>query len=328
MIKSMSQVDIKIIKCLKKSLTQKIENDIIIQKKGDSMNKLYEGYKEYSFKVDGKPVVFFFNSGLSLEYKPGRLSYKHSHFHSELFGVFKGEMRIFTDEGEISIGASEAVLVPKGVSHKTEYDKNIFRVVVAFSEPKNGNTPFLKRLSDATESGKILRYKNPHFIEILNHILHYERGNYKFREQLIEGCLRELLALVCQDEEREDKGYTEHFSEGKNYRNYLLDVIFDDAFSSGNQPVKAPTLPQIAKTLHISEKQTERTIMELYGRNFREQITYLRMRKAKELLLSTDLSINEISMILGYTAARSFFAFFKKCFGVTPTEFRRYEKTI
>lgn len=51
----------------------------------------------------------------------------------------------------------------------------------------------------------------------------------------------------------------------------------------------------------------------------------IRMRKASELLLSTDMSIREISQALGYISNSQFSNIFKQYYGCTPREFRRYD---
>ena len=45
--------------------------------------------------------------------------------------------------------------------------------------------------------------------------------------------------------------------------------------------------------------------------------------RAKELLISTDKSIKEISLELGFQTIHYFSLLFKKKVGMTPTEFRK-----
>lgn len=56
--------------------------------------------------------------------------------------------------------------------------------------------------------------------------------------------------------------------------------------------------------------------------NFSEYLWNLRLEKAKELLLSTDMSIDEISLTVGYLNTSSFRRKFKSETGLTPTQFR------
>ena len=47
-----------------------------------------------------------------------------------------------------------------------------------------------------------------------------------------------------------------------------------------------------------------------------------RLQKARSLLVSTSLSINEISQMFGYPSLQYFYSVFKKEYDVTPKEYR------
>ncbi|GAA0123605.1 hypothetical protein UT300018_29230 [Clostridium faecium] len=54
-----------------------------------------------------------------------------------------------------------------------------------------------------------------------------------------------------------------------------------------------------------------------------EYIQNLRVKKAKELLLNTNLTILQVSQIVGYEHNSSFTRVFKYLEKISPTEFRR-----
>jgi two-component system response regulator YesN len=58
------------------------------------------------------------------------------------------------------------------------------------------------------------------------------------------------------------------------------------------------------------------------GTGFNDYKIDLKINKAKELLRTTTLNINQITDRLGYLNAESFIRIFKKTTGETPTEFR------
>ncbi|WP_446919660.1 helix-turn-helix transcriptional regulator, partial [Klebsiella pneumoniae] len=49
---------------------------------------------------------------------------------------------------------------------------------------------------------------------------------------------------------------------------------------------------------------------------------YIKLEKARSLLVSTSLSINEISQMCGYPSLQYFYSVFKKEYDVTPKEYR------
>ena len=56
---------------------------------------------------------------------------------------------------------------------------------------------------------------------------------------------------------------------------------------------------------------------------FLAYLTNIRMEQAKKLLLSTSLSIAEVSEQSGYGDYRVFTKVFKKAEGITPSQYRR-----
>ena len=56
--------------------------------------------------------------------------------------------------------------------------------------------------------------------------------------------------------------------------------------------------------------------------SFLEYVTRLRINRACELLLTTELQIGEIQSCTGYQDAKAFYRAFRRCTGMTPTEDR------
>ena len=56
--------------------------------------------------------------------------------------------------------------------------------------------------------------------------------------------------------------------------------------------------------------------------NFSNYLATLRIDRAKELLRTTDMSVDEISSAVGYTNVTSFGRKFKQEVGLTPTQYR------
>lgn len=82
------------------------------------------------------------------------------------------------------------------------------------------------------------------------------------------------------------------------------------------------TLSHLAEFFHYSERQIQRIISAATGQTFSENIRSLRMGRAVELLLESNLTIADISASLGYSDVGNFRKVFKKYYGVTPQEYR------
>ncbi|GIP32125.1 AraC family transcriptional regulator [Paenibacillus sp. J2TS4] len=83
------------------------------------------------------------------------------------------------------------------------------------------------------------------------------------------------------------------------------------------------SLDLLADKLNLSVAYLSVYIKEKTGANFSEHINAVRISKAKEMLLDTDLSVKEISLRIGYRNVTSFIRMFKKITGIPPGEYRK-----
>ena len=83
------------------------------------------------------------------------------------------------------------------------------------------------------------------------------------------------------------------------------------------------SLTVLAEQFHLSGQYISQLFKNEIGVNFLAYLTNIRMEKAKKLLLSTSMSIGEISEQLGYGDYRVFTKVFKKSEGITPSQYRR-----
>ena len=83
------------------------------------------------------------------------------------------------------------------------------------------------------------------------------------------------------------------------------------------------TLAVLAEEFHLSAQYISQLFKSEIGVNFLTYLTNIRMEKAKNLLLTTPLSVAEVSEQAGYGDYRVFTKVFKKNEGVTPSQYRR-----
>lgn len=93
--------------------------------------------------------------------------------------------------------------------------------------------------------------------------------------------------------------------------NYMRDLSLDD----------------VAKAVFLSSGYLSIIFKDETGYTVLEYITYVRMQKAKGLLLQTPaLKVKDIAEQLGYNNVQSFLRYFKKYYGETPMAFRKKEE--
>ncbi|MBK8388352.1 MAG: response regulator [Saprospiraceae bacterium] len=82
------------------------------------------------------------------------------------------------------------------------------------------------------------------------------------------------------------------------------------------------SVEQLAKNLFMSYSQVHRKLSAIMGMSPNQYIRILRLKKAKELLINTDDTILNISMLCGFSDPSYFGKVFKQEFGVSPHEWR------
>ena len=83
------------------------------------------------------------------------------------------------------------------------------------------------------------------------------------------------------------------------------------------------SLSVLAEEFHLSAQYISQLFKNEIGVGFLAYLTNIRMERAKQLLLSTSLSIAEVSEQSGYSDYRVFTKVFKKSEGITPSQYRR-----
>ncbi|MFC4321444.1 response regulator transcription factor [Litchfieldia salsa] len=82
------------------------------------------------------------------------------------------------------------------------------------------------------------------------------------------------------------------------------------------------TIQKIAFQVHMNPTYFSEYFKSQTGETILDYVTRMRIEKAKELLLSTDLKIYDISIEVGYTDTKYFSKLFKKYYGEVPSKFR------
>ena len=86
------------------------------------------------------------------------------------------------------------------------------------------------------------------------------------------------------------------------------------------------TLPIVAAHTGFSPDYFSRIFKEETGTNFSTYLTRLRLKKALELLMTTNMKVYEVSSEVGYTNMSYFSTVFKKEYGVNPFDFKNSSK--
>ncbi len=142
-----------------------------------------------------------------------------------------------------------------------------------------------------------------------------ETQHYEYYSNLsVEGNIRNLGLLVrwvfdaLKQQKEVEKG---------NHQKRILEQIRS---SLADSELNAAS---VAADMGMSEKKIVDTVRTLTGKSFKEYLTDLRMKRASELLYSTNREIVEIASSCGFSNSSTFYRQFQNYFGIAPGLFRR-----
>lgn len=197
-----------------------------------------------------------------------------------------------------------------------------FRLYFAAGDPKRMLQLLHGRLSAALKQSPtfpVLRAVIVHFSAILSGaalspLSETESMNFSTRQWYaaqgsVEGVLSAFNAIASQ------KCLEAQKSEGL--------VRMEDVLGSMKQNYAAAlTLESISEEFHLSPNYLATQFKKFYGCTVNQQITDIRIERAKQLLKDSTLSMHQIAQAVGYQNGEYFFRVFKKVTHLTPGEWR------
>lgn len=103
------------------------------------------------------------------------------------------------------------------------------------------------------------------------------------------------------------------------YKNVQFAAALDYISQNYNKDLK---LTDVAKAVYISTGYLSRIFKSETGYSFKEWVNRIRIEKAKELILNSDLKYYEIAERVGYKDYKYFSAYFSKLCGVSAKEYK------
>lgn len=103
-------------------------------------------------------------------------------------------------------------------------------------------------------------------------------------------------------------------------RQSILDNIINTRYKD------SISVSDVAKIMNLSERQLARYVKKYYGTTLRRAIISKRIDIARQLLLSNDMSIEQISQTVGFSSAPSFCREFQREFAISPSKFRQLHR--
>lgn len=283
-----------------------------------------EFYEDFFF--DGK------NDVAILRHQRYMPPFEHYHAFFEIIYIFYGQGKNIIDGGEILMHTGDICVVPPGVTHSIEVntDSILINIMIRTSTFGETFTPMLKNSSILSEFFSQIMYSNNY----KKYLLFHTKGDKvldklildMYAEQVIKdvhygnilnGLLVTFLGKLLQRHEQSVE-YPASYYEKYDSVPKICRYIYKNC--------QTTSLSKCAEQFHFNPQYLGSLIKKHTNKTFSQLLTEARMDKATQMLLKHDISIQDLSRLLGYEDSAYFMKVFKKQFSCTPSEYRKIYK--
>jgi AraC-like DNA-binding protein len=238
----------------------------------------------------------------------------------------------FQGESSFEFAPAEALVLPSHTAMQIDFPEASLeeptRCIALSLSPElidqtlallNNSKPVVSEWQLQAQSSCVLRHKK---IQRMVHSLiesFLEEGQH--RELLIELQLKQLIVTILQTEAAEKllKNHSQYSS--SHPFSYVAEYIQNNLHEN-------ITIEQLSQKACMSQPTFYRTFKNQFGMTPLEYVLLYRIKKAKQILSSTDCSVTEVAYQCGFNSAGYFIRTFKKLTGKTPKAFSSSTQTF
>ncbi len=244
------------------------------------------------------------------------------HAYHELYYIAEGSCSVFIGRRTFKMNAGDFAIIPGGTLHKTDFSSTGHNVkfVVSFSRKTARQIdaflgePLTQQCMQAGRVTAPLQRRESVGI-VLGRML-YEYDNQPLHAQsFFKACLAELLISILR--------YRTHQEENESLPDPRTDRMQTLAAYICDHASEDLNLELLASRFALSPSYLSRSFKQATGFGFREYLISVRIQRATDLLLNTELTITEIADQCGFSDSNYFGDAFRRATGLSPRDYRR-----
>lgn len=252
----------------------------------------------------------------------------HSHDYFEIYYVFKGNCEFQFEKERRTLQEGELCIIAPTSSHNISADDNDSIIICIAIRKSTFDSTFFTLLSQKD----LLSY----FFKTM--LYNKTSPNYLLFHTNNSMDIKGIIKSLIMENNKGDMYYNNcsiswvnilfstilrNCSETIQFNNYDIGSDFSLILQYIQNNYKTLTLSVLAEYFHYSEAHLSVLIKKNTGLKFTTLITKLKMEDAKDYLINTDLSIENISEYAGYNSVEHFSRTFKRYFKKSPQQFRK-----
>lgn len=236
---------------------------------------------------------------------------RHSNADYELHLILSGTCSVEVGDRTYDLIPGQAIVIAPGQYHKPKVTSSPFqRLSIPFVLSK-GN--FENVIEETIYPCKVVRLSNQ-TMSLAPQIFEEYRTSGPFHLDMLRSLLGQLMISVLRQLKLPASDSAQRLPS-----NCYTDII-DDFFEHHMAEYGTETL--LAQQLHVSQRQLSRILHTHYGMTFRQKLLQTRMEHAAWLLRTSQRTVNQICVDVGYSSESTFYQNFKAYFGKTPQQYR------
>jgi AraC-like DNA-binding protein len=236
----------------------------------------------------------------------------HVHNYTELFYIVGGQGQFSIDDELFPVSADQLVIVNPNIAHtEVSYEAHPLEYIVIGIEG-------LELSVDGNNGGRFCIFsfpENNHALTCMQHILQEMQTREPHHQTLCQAYMEILVVQLMRDASFSGASVS---ADPVNSRQCTMIRRYIDSHYK-----EALTLDLLAEKANVNKYYLSHIYKEAYGISPISYMIACRIQEGKRLLADTDLSLSQISSILGFSSPSYFSQSFRKAEGVSPVEFRK-----
>ena len=267
--------------------------------------------RKFNLENEVQPEIHFRLLSISAsKYENDWTSFPHSHHFTEIFFIKEGTGHMQIENETVPVAPGSLVVIGAQVTH-TEYSDsaNPLDYYVLGVEGLKLNTDkeaeYVHVPASATSSFMCQCFEN---------IL---REMHNKKEGYAEICQHYLAILILYFCRKDHVSYEVVDTQNSSHECHKVKRFIDHNYQG------SISLDSLADNCSLSKYYLSHRFAELYGKSPIAYLNEVRLSAARDLLLTTNHSIEEISGIIGFSSASYFSQSFQKKYHESPQQFRK-----
>ena len=244
-------------------------------------------------------------------------SIPHAHSYTELFYIIGGDGKFQIDDEQFPVGPHQLVIVNPNIIHtELSYEAHPLEYIVLGIEGLEITMPGSNEnrycIYTFSTSNKVLTCMQSILREMQDCELEHQMVCQAYMDILVVQLMRNRNVSMTHVSDASPTN--RHCASARHYieHHYKERLSLDD----------------LAEAVMVNKYYLAHTFKEEYGVSPINYMISCRIKAGKRLLSETDLSLSQISGILGFSSASYFSQSFRKAEGISPAEYRKanYQK--